>query len=663
MSKNKSRLGKKPSPSTTRPLSAKLIDALEEADSLMQRGRLDEAIDILESADRRYPNRPEVLTQLMNAYHDVEDMVGFMSVAERLSRLRPNDPDLMVALAGAYAANLLPVLALRTFHHFLDRWPEHAHADEARKMAADLGSLLRAEQARLDMPEEAALELLTMHDTVQSHLAQGKYREARQAAEDLLRRHPNFAPALNNISQAYYAEGRLDQAISTTQRVLAFEPENVHALSNLTRYLCLSGHPDEARQWADRLKASTASAADVWLKKMEALAVLGDDEGALDVFDRAERAGALQSPGADPTLYHLAAVAALRLEREADAREYWKRALKVYPDFELARDNLDDLRKPARERHAPWAFGTGNWLTQQAIQDLIVQIEPASRRGDDSAIRQAARRYLRKHPEMNGLAPVLLDRGDPDTRGFALRLALMAETPEMLAALSDFALGQRGPDEMRFQAAQAAANAGLLPPGPMRLWQDGEWREILLLGFEIHGEPLTHHRPPVEQWALEAMQALRDGDSVEAERLLKQALEIEPDQPDLLNNLAAAYELQGRTPESRAMLRQIHEQHPDYLFARTGLARLHVQNGQLEEARALLEPLWTKKRWHFSEYASFCSAQIELLLAEGNREAAQSWLEMWADADPDHPDLRRYRGILGRTGRLRSLFRRPARPK
>jgi len=167
----------------------------------------------------------------------------------------------------------------------------------------------------------------------------------------------------------------------------------------------------------------------------------------------------------------------------------------------------------------------------------------------------------------------------------------------------------------------------------------------------------------VEQWALDAMQALRDGDFIEAERLLKQALEIEPDQPDLLNNLAAAYDRQGRTVESRALLRQIHEQHPDYLFARMGLARLHVQNGQLAEARALLEPLWTKKRWHFSEYASFCGAQIELLLAEGNREAALSWLDMWADVNPDHPDLHRYRDLLGRTGRLRNLFRRPARPK
>jgi len=663
MSKKKSRSGKKPGPSAARPLSAKLVDALEEADSLMQRGRLDEAIDILESADRRYPNRPEVLTQLMNAYHDVEEMVGYMSVAERLSRLRPNDPDLTLALAGAYAANLLPALALHTCRRILNRWPDHAHADEVRKMAADLESLLRAEQGKLDVPGEEGLELLTMHDTVRLYLAQGRYREARQAAEGLLRRHPNFAPALNNMSQAYYAEGRLDQAISTTQRVLAFEPENVHALSNLTRYLCLSGHPDEARQWAERLKVSAAQAADVWLKKMEALTILGDDQGVLDVFHRAEQAGALQSPNADPTLYHLAAVAALRLAREGDAREYWKRALKLSTDFELARDNLNDLRKATRERHAPWAFGTGNWLTQQAIQDLIVHIEPASRRADDDAVTQAARRYLRKHPEMNGLAPVLLDRGDPDARGFALRLALMAETPEMLAVLQDFALGQRGPDEMRFQAAQAAAKAGLLPPGPTRLWLDGEWRELLLLGFEIHGEPLTQHRPPVEQWALDAMQALRDGDFIEAERLLKQALEIEPDQPDLLNNLAAAYDRQGRTLESRALLRQIHEQHPDYLFARMGLARLHVQNGQLAEARALLEPLWTKKRWHFSEYASFCGAQIELLLAEGNREAALSWLDMWADVNPDHPDLHRYRDLLGRTGRLRNLFRRPARPK
>jgi hypothetical protein len=110
---------------------------------------------------------------------------------------------------------------------------------------------------------------------------------------------------------------------------------------------------------------------------------------------------------------------------------------------------------------------------------------------DEEAMSKAARRYLREHPEIAPLVPLLLDRGDPTARELALHVALAARTPELLAALWDFALGQRGPDAMRNRAAQAASEAGLLPAGPVRLWLDGKWREVLLMGFLLHGERLS----------------------------------------------------------------------------------------------------------------------------------------------------------------------------
>ena len=42
-----------------------------------------------------------------------------------------------------------------------------------------------------------------------------------------------------------------------------------------------------------------------------------------------------------------------------------------------------------------------------------------------------------------------------------------------------------------------------------------------------------------------------------------------------------------------------------------------------------IEPRTFKDDQVFSEFAGFADAQIELHLAEGNRAAAQSWLEMW----------------------------------
>lgn len=252
---------------------------------------------------------------------------------------------------------------------------------------------------------------------------------------------------------------------------------------------------------------------------------------------------------------------------------------------------------------------------------------------------QEVSRYLKAHPELAALVPLLLDHGDPAGREFAWRLALMAGTPELLEALKDFALGQRGPDRMRIEAAQAAMQAGLLPAGSFRIWAEGQWRSVFLMGFELHGEPTAAHPPHVEAEARAAADALGRGDGVAAERWLKQALEKAPDVPSLLNNLALAYQQQGRTDEAVALTRRLHERHPDYLFARTTLARLAVRDGELDKAKALLEPLLARRRLHYAEFGTLCDAQIDLLLAQDNPEAALSWLEMWEQAYPDSPQL------------------------
>lgn len=658
MSKKKRRRSRKTvRPARYKSAPSQLVSGLSEADAAMRRKRWDQAREILKDLDRRYPNRIEVLSALVNVYYELHDMGRYQAVCELLLKLTPHDHDITLALAGAYLANMRPMLALRTFHRFLDRWPDHERAGEVCETVAEIEAGADDFLADLELVGEDGLELAALHEEAQSLLEQSKYSQARKVAERLLHRRPDFAPALNNISLTYLAEGRLNQAIATAQRVLAFAPDNFHALSNLTRYLCMSGRVDEAKQWAERLKAIESELVDIWVKKAEALSYVGDDQGVLDAFSDAERAGYLEPPFVNPILYHLAAVAATRLGREDQARRYWKQALKLSPGLELARDNLSDLRKPVGERHAPWPFSFPNWVTQKAIDDLGQHLEPAFRRGKEEAVTRATRRYLRQHPEIVNLVPLLFDRSDPMGREFALHIARAAGTPEMRAALRDFALSRRGPDGMRNEAARIASEAGLLPSGPVRLWMQGEWREILLMAFELHEEPDPERDPRVEQWLAEATLALQRRDADEAERLLEQALEIEPDVPALLNNLAAAYEMQGRLPEAEVIVRQLHQQYPDYVFARTGMAQLCIRRGEIDEAEALLKPLLTQRRFHFSEFAAFCVAQIQLFMAQDNLDAARSWFDTWASADPDHHAIAEWRRRLDKAKRRRRLFR------
>lgn len=340
--------------------------------------------------------------------------------------------------------------------------------------------------------------------------------------------------------------------------------------------------------------------------------------------------------------YHLVAVAIARLDQMKQAREQWQQALKRSPGFPLTQANLDDLKQPMGLRHAPWSFSFSNWVTKQIVDDLAAIAQSTAKSQDETQMTTAAQRYLTKHPQVAHLVPLLLDRGDPPGREFAFRLASVAKTPEMLAALRDFALSQRGPDEMRHQAAIKVSEAGLLSSEAVRMWLQGEWRELNLISYEFHEEPTAVHSPQVKKWVAEALSLMKTRDAKEAaqaESLLKQALEVEPEAPDLLNNLAGIYEIQGRTEEAHTLMRQVAESYPDYVFARVSVARLHFIQGEINAAEALLKPLLARKRFHFNEFAAFSNVYIELLLAQKHRDGARAWLNMWEGVDPEHPDI------------------------
>ena len=86
------------------------------------------------------------------------------------------------------------------------------------------------------------------------------------------------------------------------------------------------------------------------------------------------------------------------------------------------------------------------------------------------------------------------------------------------------------------------------------------------------------------------------------------------------------------------------------------MARLEVQAGRFDEAAALLRPLLERKKLHPSEFAALAAAEIELQLARGEREGVRSWLNLWEEMMPDHPQLPIWRARVGRSGVWRRLW-------
>jgi tetratricopeptide (TPR) repeat protein len=615
-----------------------LLDDLDKADALIRRGNLPQARDLLADMVRHHPKEAEVWGRLVNVNYALDDRLGYQSAAERLLALDPSEHDLRPALARAYIDNGLPTLALRTLREFLRLAPDHPKAAAAREMVPALERGMSDLLAELGVSGGAGLKLAELHEEVQSALNQGDYARARQVAQTALRHKPDIPPVLNNLTQAYAADGYLDEALATTERVLAIQPDNVHALSNRVRILALQGRFDEGRAVAQRMLASSAEAVGGWLKKAEALAYLGLDQALIDLFEASRRAEPNGDGGHDGVLWHLAAVAELRLGREQDARAWWGEALKREPGLGLARQNVKDLDQPIGKRNGPWAYDLRYWLSRSTVRELEREFR-AGHTGE--AAQGPARRYLRRHPEVQALIREWLARGAPDAREFAL---------VMVQAAKDFALGQAGTDDQRMKAAQLAVSQGALPAGHVQFWTEGEWREVLLMGFEIHGEPERRHphHPQVERWLRQSMEHMNAGEMTLAEPLLKQALAQEPEAPDLLNNLAATYAATGRQAEAESIWRSILERHPDYLFARASLGRIAAQRGHVAEARELLDPLLARRRLHFSEFATLAIAQIETDLADNKPEGAKSWLKMWERAMPDDPRVEVFRKEIRR---------------
>jgi len=623
-------------------LPRRLRDGLAEAEELLTYGKPEQALETLSELKRQFPNSADVLGLMSDAYYDIQDLHSYLWTMYQLHRLIPNRLEANLGLAGAYLANGRLGLALRAFRNFLKKWPRYEEAEEIKTTIARLETALSEILAKLDFTLEDGLDFACKHEELQVLMEHQETQRCKQLAETLLKQRPSFAPVWNNLSMVYWIEGNLPKAIETCEQVLKLEPDNIHALSNISRYLFIQGRKKGATLSTEKLKASHADAADGWVKKAEAFCFIGDDQGAVSLLEEARQAKAQNE--LNEYFYHWVAVSALRLGRESEARRYWNKALKINPNFSLTKENLDELKKPANERNAPWAFPFSTWFPYKIIQELLSLAERTANNKKSDSVSTTLTRFLDSHSDLLNIAPTLLDRGDPDSKDFIIKIADFSAHPKLLAALKDFAFGQNGPDSLRMEAAQILSKHDWVETGEARLWLNGEWQSTILMGFEITDEPdpksILH--PKVQPLLAQAIDALHKKNGKLAEELIRKALVIEPDAPSLHNNLAVAFDMQGRKEEASAMVDQIIKQYPDYFFGQVSAARKAMFADDLKKAREILNKLMTRKQYHVTEFSALCSVFVDLSIEDDQPDAALSWFEMWEGAYPEDPRLEQY---------------------
>ena len=232
-----------------------------------------------------------------------------------------------------------------------------------------------------------------------------------------------------------------------------------------------------------------------------------------------------------------------------------------------------------------------------------------------------------------------VDRSHPGGNCVLVRLAEVYEElgeTDALASVNSRRNSHRTLNEVVRRYIETHSGIDDSPPSHV----EPDSRETLLLNFEIYEEPIDVPRSPqIQEWVEEGYYALQQRKGREAEVLFKRCIEAGEDAPDIMNNLSAAYAMQGRDDESHELSRAVHAKWPEYFFGRIYMANTAVSEGRFGVAERYLRTLLTQKRFHMSEFRALAIAYIQLEIEQHRLNAAQSWLDVWKSVDPDDHDL------------------------
>ncbi|MEL6936574.1 MAG: tetratricopeptide repeat protein, partial [Cyanobacteria bacterium J06607_17] len=494
----------------------------------------------------------------------------------------------------------------------------------------------------LSYPEDWDLGIL--YERTRAYTEIGQAHKAIKAAQTLTEQRADFIPGYNSLALAYMANDQYEDAIATLKTTLESNPDSILLRANLVRFLCLRGRFDEAALHKPHLLANTSTEPNDLTRKAEALAYLDDVTAIIDLLATVPPDPEKENrPVVTGLFHHLVAVALARQGDPVAARKQWRLALELYPDMEVAQENLDDFDMASTFKEGPWPFELNSWVENGAYQDLRqVALAMTPERKPHPALVTAVDTLLADYPFISQLVPVWLKRGGPRARMLAMTIAKSHPSEPHLIALNEFVVGTYGSDAQRYHLASYLARYHQLTTN--RLWLNGAWHDNLpLVTYELVPELPTVQSPEADELLDKAMKKIALESSkaaATAEDYLKQALELEPDNPELLNNLALAYTHQGKLAESRQLTQQIIDQHPDDVDSRVAMAQLYLEEENLDAAEAVLDGLLRRSKLTADEFVGLMLTRSRLLMLQGQEAMARLWFQEMSPMVQDHPLMR-----------------------
>lgn len=220
---------------------------------------------------------------------------------------------------------------------YLEQDPDGHFLDESEEMMELLHYELER-PARLTQirSREGVLE----HDQARVLLEEGKFAEASKRLEKLVKKHPDFLAARNNLALAYYYMGDLEKSMTMIEEVLQIDSGNLHALCNLAIFYQHSGNDKELAPLLALLRKMYPFHQEHVFKLATSMGILGEHDTAYRHFRRLLHEVEVRN---DPCLYHYAAVAACNTGRFDEAGRLWLQAERLDPESKIPQFYLDQL--------------------------------------------------------------------------------------------------------------------------------------------------------------------------------------------------------------------------------------------------------------------------------------------------------------------------------
>ncbi|MEO0349585.1 MAG: tetratricopeptide repeat protein [Cyanobacteria bacterium P01_A01_bin.15] len=618
---------------------------LAQVEALIRREQWIEAHSLLVRLKKSHPDNLDVLAYQIEVSYELGHLHQYQATCETFLALKPNDARVNFLLGYAYVLNYYPLLGVQQYRRAIERWPEHAGSVEGKEHLAMIEPNLPEVLGNMGFQYPEDWDLGVLYERTQAYTETGSSHRAVETAQSLIQRRPEFVPGYNSLALAYLADDRYDDAIATAQATLEQHPDSVLVRSNLVRFFCLRGNFAAAETHKPRLLTNPSTDLNDLTRKAEALAYLDDMAAIVELLGAvAPDPDQDNRPVVTGLFHHLAAVALARQGDPVAARAQWNLALELYPDMEVARENLDDFDMTVTFREGPWAFELNSWVENGPYRDLRqVAMAMTPGREPQPALVTAVETLLTDYPFISQLVPVWLERGSPKVRMLAMAIAKSRlPSREYLAALNSFVAGTHGSDSQRYHLASYLARQQQLAAN--KLWLHGKWHENLpLVVYEIVPEPSLANSEETEELLDKALKkiALDSPKAAEtAEAYLKQALALEPNNPELLNNLALAYTQQGRLDESRQLTQQIIDDHPEDVDSRIAIAQIYLEEENLEAAESALNDLLGRSSFTADSLVSLMLTRSRLLVLQGQEDMARLWFQEVLPMVKEHPLLR-----------------------